>query len=62
MAIGAVTDLGYIAPVILESAPNNVAIFTALIIEIKPPASKEASRGSERPFRLLRPLYIGMAK
>ena len=35
MAIGAVTDLGYIAPVMLLSAPRRVAIPTALIIETK---------------------------
>ena len=56
MAIGAVTDLGYIAPVMLESAPNSLAMFTALTMETKPPATKDASKGKDLPFRLLKPL------
>ena len=55
IAIGAVTDLGYIAPVILAFAPNNLAILTALNMEASPPAIKDASKGSARPFRLLKP-------
>ncbi len=61
MAIGAVTDLGYMAPVMLESAPNNLAILTALMIDTKPPATKEANKGNDLPLRLLSPLYIGIA-
>jgi hypothetical protein len=56
IAMGAVTDLGYMAPVMLLSAPNRVAISTALTIETRPPAHKETISGMELPFKLLRPL------
>ena len=55
MAIGAVTDFGYIAPVMLASAPNRRAMLTALKMETKLPAINETSNGSERPFRLAKP-------
>ena len=56
IAIGAVTDLGYIAPVILASAPSILAIPTALIIDTNPPVHSEATNGSDLPLRLLNPL------
>jgi hypothetical protein len=55
IAIGAVTDLGYIAPVILEPAPRRLAILTALKIETRPPAIKEKISGMDLPLRLLSP-------
>lgn len=55
MAIGAVTDLGYMAPVMLESAPSRVAMPTALIIDTKPPVQSEAIKGMDLPLRLLSP-------
>ena len=61
IAMGAVTDFGYIAPVMLLSAPKRVAISTALTMEISPPVQSEAINGSDRPLRLLRPRYMGMA-
>ena len=62
IAIGAVTDLGYIAPVMLLSAPKKLATPTALKIETKPPVQREAISGMDLPFRLLRPRYIGIAR
>ena len=55
IAIGAVTDLGYIAPVMLLSAPNKVAISTALTIETSPPVHSAAISGRDRPLRLSSP-------
>ena len=55
IAIGAVTDLGYIAPVMLESAPSKVAMPTALTIDTRPPVHSDAIRGADLPLRLLSP-------
>jgi hypothetical protein len=55
MAIGAVTDLGYIAPVMLELDPRRVAIPTALTIDTKLPVMSEKISGMERPFKLSKP-------
>ncbi len=55
IAIGAVTDFGYIAPVMVLSAPSSVAIPTALTIETSPPVTNDVRRGRLRFFRLLKP-------
>ena len=55
IAIGAVTDLGYIAPVISDPAPSSFAIPTPLMIETSPPVIKEAINGKDLPFKLLSP-------
>ena len=52
IAIGAVTDLGYIAPAISDPAPSNLAMPTPLIIETRPPVTKEARSGKDLPFKL----------
>ena len=62
IAIGAVTDLEYRAPIIFLSAPSSVEMPTALKIDTAPPANIATIKGMPLFFKPLMPRYIGIAK